>query len=1321
MVALASAFVRIRPQVDRSEFKRAGEQAGDDAGKAAGESYGKGFTRGADGKLRDFNGRFVSDSEKVGDEAGKRTGRSFSAGIAKSSGPTGIFGRVLATLSAKYTLAGGAALAATPGILQFTAALAPVAGLAVELPAALAAGGAAMATFKVATAGVGDAIDKGLTGTAKQAEKALKDLPPAAKDFARSIISLKPQIDGLRASVAERFFRPFADDIRPLAEKYFPLLRAQMSNLAGPLGGLAEQLTETARRAQVYRAVATTFQQTRVAVINLRGAIDPLGKALAAVINSTAGKLPGLAQGFVDLTVRASAFIQQAAKSGAISRFFDAGLATAKNLIGVLVNVGSIIRSVFGAATANGADLLTTLKNLTGQAAAFLRSTQGAAALGSVFSTLAAFGQALRTSLGAVLPAIAQSVQILAPAIAALAQPFATLVVAAAPLLPIFAGTAATIITKLTPAIATLAGFLAQHTGVLKGVVAAYGAFIAVQRVSAALLAVQAAGSLLAYIKGLQIVTTLTNIGTAAQYAFGVALRFATGPIGLIITAITLLGAGLVLLYKKNETFRNFVNAAWASIKVAIAATVDWVVHTAWPALKAAWDGIAAGAIWLWRNVIQPAWSGIRTAVSASVEWITGTAWPALKATWNAIATGVNWLWHNVIQPAWSGIQAAIGVAVAVVKGYIAVLTAVFRGVSTVVEWLYRNIFAPVFAAIRKVVEIWWLSAQIVFAAFTISIKGLGAIAVWLWRNVFAPVFSAIGSLIEAWWARVRSTFSAIVSFIRTVLTGAIIVLRTVFQTVFAYIANNVVRPWWQIIQTIFGLFRQYVVGPLVGAMNYLRDLFTRIFNAIAGTVTAWWRAHVQPIFAAVRAGWNLLAQGFSDTYNGKIRPLFSAFIGFIRDKVVGGFNTGVALIKAAWDKVRDYARAPVEFVVNRVINPFIGGLNAAAGIVGVKDRVAPIKLGFRDGGQVGFRQGGKISGSGGISDNRQAMIPGVGAVQLRGGEFVVNPEMTAQTLPLLRWVNDGMKGGAQKIASYLGRPVAREPGDGSEGFAFRDGGLVGWAKDVWGAISNPAEAIKKPFESALSHIPGSGMVKDFLLGSARKLLTGALSWLGNIGGGVGGGSVSKAVDFLRKANGAPYGWANAGPDSWDCSGIVSSVYNILHGKNPYGHTFSTANAQDYFPKNGYGGALTAAWAHPGQRPASASVGHMMGRVGTLTFESTGSRGVHLGATTRRLSDFANVGHYRGGGLLNSPVKLFDAGGPWPSGTLGVNLSGRTEYVDPNRSGTAGGVTIIVQAGAFSGAIVANEKQAEDLVVGAINSAVRKRRITAATIKAKPA
>jgi hypothetical protein len=130
----------------------------------------------------------------------------------------------------------------------------------------------------------------------------------------------------------------------------------------------------------------------------------------------------------------------------------------------------------------------------------------------------------------------------------------------------------------------------------------------------------------------------------------------------------------------------------------------------------------------------------------------------------------------------------------------------------------------------------------------------------------------------------------------------------------------------------------------------------------------------------------------------------------------------------------------------------------------------------------------------------------------------------------------------------------------------------------------------------------------------------------------VPGGS---AGAFLRAQNGKPYIWASAGPRGYDCSGIVSAVWGVLHGQNPYVHRFSTGSLPGHwFTKPGIGGPLTAAWSHPGEYPASSSTGHMMGMAGGLTFESSGSRGVHLGATTRRLTDFAHIAHYGRGGMV---------------------------------------------------------------------------------------
>lgn len=489
--------------------------------------------------------------------------------------------------------------------------------------------------------------------------------------------------------------------------------------------------------------------------------------------------------------------------------------------------------------------------------------------------------------------------------------------------------------------------------------------------------------------------TAVTWLATAATKALGVAVRFATGPIGIIITVIGALAAIVIYAYKHNETFRKIVDAVWKAIKVAIKAVGDWFVQVLWPSLKRALDQLGSAFNWLWVHVIKPVWGFIR-----------------------------------------------------------------------------------------------------------------------------------------------------------------------------AYIETEI-----KIILFVFDKVKTFVTKTLPDA-----------------------------------------------------------------------FRNGVNAIKAAWALVQDAAKKPVTFVVNQVINPLIHGFNKVAGVFGVKP-IPDIP---------GFASGGQIPGAASSKDNRWAWLRDkkgnvLGQAGLATGEFVVNAKDTSRALPLLRWINAGMKGGADVVSRYIGRPLTERPGDGSEGWAFAGGGLVGFLKDVWGAVSNPVGFIEKPIRSVLKQIPGSGAIREVVVGMGEKLIKGLVDFVS--GGGTGSGLIGRAQTFLRAQNGKPYIWASAGPNGYDCSGIVSAVYNILHGKNPYSHTFSTESLPGrFFPKPGIGGPLTAAWAHPGQRGASASVGHMMGMVGGLTFESTGSRGVHLGPSTRRPTDFATIGHY-------------DRGGWWPTGTMGLNTSGRAEHV----------------------------------------------------------
>jgi hypothetical protein len=80
---------------------------------------------------------------------------------------------------------------------------------------------------------------------------------------------------------------------------------------------------------------------------------------------------------------------------------------------------------------------------------------------------------------------------------------------------------------------------------------------------------------------------------TAAQWALNVALS--ANPIGLVVIAVAALVAGIVLLWNKNEGFRNFVRGAWSAISGAITGAISGIrgsVDSAIAAFQRLWDKV---------------------------------------------------------------------------------------------------------------------------------------------------------------------------------------------------------------------------------------------------------------------------------------------------------------------------------------------------------------------------------------------------------------------------------------------------------------------------------------------------------------------------------------------------------------------------------------------------------------------------------------------------------------------------------------------------------------------------------------------------------
>jgi hypothetical protein len=1231
MVALASAFVRLRPQPDSTEFRKQGAKMGTEAGTAAGRTFGDGFSKDATGRLRTANGKFATDAKKALGAAGGASGSSFGDGFYRdASGKLRQANGRFATDAQKRMLEGGGAAGASFGDafnregggrirkgfsslknelgpllvpLGVAGAVAAIGKIGIEyennlntLKAVTNATGAEMAKVSERARALG--ADINLPGvSAAGAARAMTELSKAGFTVQQSMDAAKGTLQLARiAAIGEGE----AAEIAANAVNAFGIKATEVNKVVDQLAATANSSSvEIKEVSYSFKQAAAVFSGVQGPAIGAQESITELNTAIGILGNngikgSDAGT--SLKQMLLQLTGPSEqakdqmAFLALNARSANISleqqnqvlhgskKVRGEALAQIAKMNPGMQDMGDIAYDANGKMRG-----LREILDLTAKGTKNMTQEEKNYAVTQIFGADAS--RAVLALLKGGLPVYDQMrAKVLQQGSAAkvAAAQNAGLGGAIDNVKSQFENAAISIYDQvkgpLTQGLNALAGVLAP----LAGGIATFGAFVR------------------------------ENGETIKQWA--IAIGVVTLALKINSAMLAVQAAGGLLAYVKGIRIVTGTTRVWAGAQALLNATLlANPIGLAIVALAA-----LGAAIYLayknsetFRRIVQVVWGAIKTAIAATVDWFVGTAWPSLKRAYDQLAAAAMWLWKNIILPVWNGIKAVIGVVVTVVRGYISLIVAEFRLIASVATWLWKNIFTPVFAAIRKVVEIWWFAMRVAFAAFVKII-----------RAAVMPVVRSAGSL---------------------------------FSTIFRVI-RAAVSAWWADMKRLFGLFRQYVVGPLMNALRTMLAGWRTIFSAVSRVVRGWWTGTVSPIFATVRRGWQALAAAFSAVYNGKIKPLFSAFIGFMRNNVAGAFKTAVNTIRAAWAKVQEAARKPVAFVVNRVINPFIGGLNAAAKVVGVKDRIAPIS---------GFASGGQVPGSRppGGADNHFARVKQTGKLFAIGSkEFITNSKSTEANLPLVKAIN-AKRGKVTRddVDPFLDGNDGHGRGDGI-GDLFKK--IMAPFRGAASVIADPGKAMRNVANSLLAKIPGSGQLVSMIRSASSRLISGAANWLSNLGlsgGAIGGGGVAGGWKGMQRLISGRF------PGLGMISGFRRGA-RTLSGNRSY---HSLGRAVDYPPNR-----ALAAW--------------IRGTYGGKTKELITpfqDLNLHNGRPHRYTGAVWNQHNFAGGnahvhwaardgglvtGKTGMPVKLFDQGGFWPSGTAGINLSGRTEYVEPNRDGKAG-------------------------------------------------
>lgn len=371
-------------------------------------------------------------------------------------------------------------------------------------------------------------------------------------------------------------------------------------------------------------------------------------------------------------------------------------------------------------------------------------------------------------------------------------------------LLPAWTGFLSFLNTSAIPAFGTVVEWITQNTDVLKGlgmaVGVAAGTFVALKTGLALYNGVSA------IFKAYQIASAAATGGlTVAQWALNAAM--AANPIGLIVTALSLLVGGIVWVATQTTFFQD----AWS--------VMTDIIGTAWN--------------WLWSSVLEPVFNAIGTAITWLTDSVFAPIGSFITGVVEAIGTAWDWLYNTIIMPVVIGIMLYIGLWAALFQWlWESAISPIITWIGEGIAWLGTNVFAPLGSFVQTVFDgigavfnwIWSSVIQPIIGYVQLSIQGWGMIFQWLYGSIIQPVFAAVGASFNWVWG---SVISPIVGWI----SGAIRNVGNTVRDVFGGIGD--------FIGAAFSAALGVIRGPINGIIGLVNSAIRGI-NSLSVTIPDW-------------------------------------------------------------------------------------------------------------------------------------------------------------------------------------------------------------------------------------------------------------------------------------------------------------------------------------------------------------------------------------------------------------------------------------------------------------------------------------------------